>query len=444
MLELFRKSIIEWKPPHIENEEIENICQIREGFLHAEQDYFLIFKTEPYIDAYYIQYSCNEDLSAQNIKRFTFHEDYIWSYDDELVFEDKCVKNERIFYDGGVIDRIFEYYSKKYPDWKLKRYYTKSMRVLEHIYHCMRKGSAKEMLYKAGLDEFAANIDMMDEINLMSRKPSDIYGGISMRTLRALNCREGSALLATEYNRKFIKELQSKYPVIFDKKLNNAQCKYLNYLIEGDLTVGEVGRLFEARKSELAYMWAPAQYDLFIWREEQSKATVSEMEDIAVIDPIYSNYIKKLNVGDSVENRKRIKELRFYLLGQRKEYDREFKRSNRKRDPEWQERNNGYVVRYPQTINDFCREAIYMSNCLMTYVDAYIKNDTTILFMREDDNYNEPFITIEIFNNTLMQAYHRFNTDCSPEEAKWILDYCDRHGIYKGYFKFDNSVDELG
>ena len=180
------------------------------------------------------------------------------------------------------------------------------MRVLEHIYHCMRKGSAKEMLYKAGLDEFAANIDMMDEINLMSRKPSDIYGGISMRTLRALNCREGSALLATEYNSKFIKELQSKYPVIYDNKLNNAQCKYLNYLIEGDLTVGEVGRLFEARKSELAYMWAPAQYDIFIWREEQSKATVSEMEDIAVIDPIYSNYIKKLNVGDSVENRKRI------------------------------------------------------------------------------------------------------------------------------------------
>jgi hypothetical protein len=80
----------------------------------------------------------------------------------------------------------------------------------------------------------------------------------------------------------------------------------------------------------------------------------------------------------------------------------------------------------------------------MTYVDAYIKNDTTILFMREDDNYNEPFITIEIFNNTLMQAYHRFNTDCSPEEAKWILDYCNRHGIYKGDFKFDNSVDELG
>ena len=79
----------------------------------------------------------------------------------------------------------------------------------------------------------------------------------------------------------------------------------------------------------------------------------------------------------------------------------------------------------------------------MTYVDAYINNDTIILFMREADNFNVPFITIEIFGNMLMQAYHRFNQDCSPEEAEWILSYCSRHGIDRGNFKFDDNVDEL-
>ena len=95
------------------------------------------------------------------------------------------------------------------------------------------------------------------------------------------------------------------------------------------------------------------------------------------------------------------------------------------------------------TINDFCREAVYMCNCLLTYVDAYIENDTTILFMRKTDAFNAPFITIEIFENKLMQAYHRFNEDCTLEEAEWIRDYCDRHKISRGKFKFNNDIDEL-
>ena len=42
-----------------------------------------------------------------------------------------------------------------------------------------------------------------------------------------------------------------------------------------------------------------------------------------------------------------------------------------------------------------------------------------------------------------MQAYHRFNEDCTQEEAEWILKYCDRHGIRRGNFKFNNDIDEL-
>ena len=117
----------------------------------------------------------------------------------------------------------------RYPDWKLNRYYTKPFRLLEHIYHCMRKGSTKEMLYKAGLDELAANVEELDEFDLLASKPSDIYEGVSIRTLRALNCREGSVLLSSVYNRKFLKELQMKFPEIFKEKLNNAQCSYLNH-----------------------------------------------------------------------------------------------------------------------------------------------------------------------------------------------------------------------
>lgn len=42
-----------------------------------------------------------------------------------------------------------------------------------------------------------------------------------------------------------------------------------------------------------------------------------------------------------------------------------------------------------------------------------------------------------------MQAYHRFNEDCTPEEADWILSYCKRRGIKTDKFMFDSEIDEL-
>ena len=38
---------------------------------------------------------------------------------------------------------------------------------------------------------------------------------------------------------------------------------------------------------------------------------------------------------------------------------------------------------------------------------------------------------------------YRFNEDCTAEEAEWILNYCYRHGIKTGNFKFNRDVDEL-
>ena len=115
---------------------------------------------------------------------------------------------------------------------------------------------------------------------------------------------------------------------------------------------------------------------------------------------------------------------------------------NGKPDDEWYELA-GSEYSNPQTIHDFCREAIYMQNCLISYVEALIKNDTTILFMRRADDVNQPFITIEIYHGELMQAYHRFNKDCTPDEAAWILAYCERHGIKANRYQFNAAVDEL-
>ncbi len=261
-----------------------------------------------------------------------------------------------------------------------------------------------------------------------------------MKVLRSRNCNDGAALVNTTERRAFLKELNQKFPDAFAEKLNDAQCRYLGFLIKGQLTVGETGRLFTARKTALNNVYTKSMFEIFIAKERRDREINRRCSLYGNIDLIYEEYIR--NVPDP-EDDHNLNQLDYFLGYKKEEYDKAVRRANRKRDPSWEERGDTYYVRYPQTINDFCRESIYMRNCLLTYVDATIKNDTTILFMRKADDVNTPFITIEIFKGELMQAYHRFNKDCTEEEAAWITEYCRRHGIKTGKFAFDADVDEL-
>ena len=431
-----------WQPPKLTSEVLAEYCKQATTGDYSERDFLVIFKTEPYIDTLLVHINSRNTSEPVYRKRFTFQNGFVWDSETERIFVDRCLNNPRCGYAYTKLDDIYSIYSNKYPDWKLNKYYTKPFRLLDHIYHCMRKNTAKEMLYKAGLDELAANIEDMDEIDLLSSRPSDIYEGVSMRTLRALNCREGATLLSLSYNRKFLKDLQVKFPEIFRESLNDAQCSYLNHLITGDLTVGEVGRLFKARRLKLLLIWNDSQYKMFLLREKSKKQARDTIKELSEIDSVYSKNLD-VDMESTAVVDYRISQLKVYLLAQRVEYDKMIRRSNRRRESSWQERGKGFIVRYPQTINDFCREAVYMNNCLLTYVDAIINGDTTILFVRREDDVNTPFITMEIFGNELMQAYHRFNQDCTPQEAKWIREYCKRHGIGCSKFRFDNTVDEL-
>lgn len=443
MLDFLNENISLWTPEPLPEEKIEELYQSVRPNPGEEAEWLIIFRVDPYIDSLYVHYSFRSNEKPIKIKRFTFQEDYRWSYADENYFSQHCLNNLHLKYTFDALDKIYRHYDEKYPDWKLNRYYTKPIRLLDHIYNCMKKNTAKEMLYKAQLDNLASYIDDLDEINMLAKKPSELYDGLSIKILRALNCREGSILLSVKEKRDFLKKLQSAFPDIFKTPLNDAQCRYLRYLIDGDLTYGEAGRLFNSRRMDLMMIWNDSQYEIFMVKEKDQESARKAQTQLGKIDPIYEKYLPDVRNNLLWEMSDSIWELENYLLIEREEYDKKIRRSNRKREYDWQERKYGYVVRYPQTINDFCREAVYMSNCLLTFVEAFIKNDTTILFMRRPEDVNTPFITMEIYQGELMQAYHRFNDDCTEEEAEWIREYCKRHSIGTNKFHFNAEIDVL-
>ena len=433
MLEIDKK-ISNWSPPVITEEYVDEAYSGIVVHNYNTYDWIHFIRTDPYIDILYfkVRDKVNEDYEAY---RFVFHEGYYWDLSWENEFEQQCIKSDYpILFKSSEMDHIFEYYSSRFPGWHLKRYRMHSERLLDHIYHCIKKNTIKELLYKAGVDELAVRAPKPHEVNLLASSPSEIYDGVPNRVIRAINTECGAELLSQEKYREFLKKLNSKYPEVFKEPLNDAQCRYLMRLKDGDLTWDEIYRLFVSSKKRLACYWNRSQFIRFLCREEANKALYGRAKDLIVIDSFYEKYIPKVD-------REQLAELVNYLLDNRDKLDKAIRRANRKRPEKWQERDSLYVVRYPQTVNDFCKEALYMSNCLMTYLEAFIENETDILFLRKADDANVPFITMEIYKDRLWQAYHRFNKDCTPEEAEWIRAYCRRHGIDHENYAFDWDID---
>ena len=427
MLDLIVRRNSIWTPPETDDKGISLLCEAQE----IEGCHLIIKNIEPYVDAIYVQKRDANDLPIT--KRFVFHEGFYWNHDDEAFFVEYCVNNPNLMLNLARFEDIYEYYNNLHPEWHLKRYYTKPVRLLDHIHHCQMKYTAKEMLYKAGLDELAAHFDEMDEYDMLATSLKDIYEGLSARTLRALNCRVGATLVADHDMRVFLKGIQNHFNDAFKDKLNDASCSYLLWLKKRDLTYEEAGRLLLASKSRLAQMWAPTQYRDYLLLEKNKL----EMEKMAIllgdIDGIFMDYLRDKSVDDGDKNL-----LKQLLIEKRSEYDRKLRASNRKRPADWQERDHGYVVRFPQTVSDFCREAAYNRHCLMGYIYAVMENESTVLFMRKADDVNRPFITLEVYENKLVQARHKYNYECSHEEDMWIIEYCKRHGI-----DFDEYLDSL-
>lgn len=283
--------------------------------------------------------------------------------------------------------------------------------------------NAKDLLNKNGLDKLADQIEDIDELNILANEPSEIYDGLPMEVLRSINCHYGSALVNSKYNRLFLKKLYEKYPLLFPDKINSTQCIYLEHMINVNLSVDEVERLFSSKNVEFS-----KSFNCNILMDDESfmrKFTLI-CNELAAVDPIYEEFILTASFEEYSDV---IARLGVYLLRERKQYDEAIRISNKKRSPEWQECSQDYCVRYPQDINDFCREAIYSQDILLYYVNSIIRNETDILFIRKTKDMDRPFIALEIENNCFRQAFHRFERECNPEEVMWIRNYCDRHMI---------------
>lgn len=96
-----------------------------------------------------------------------------------------------------------------------------------------------------------------------------------------------------------------------------------------------------------------------------------------------------------------------------KEYD-EGVAATSKKYKKYNYQNNKYFIRTAKSSDELVDESIDMHNCVRTYIEAIAKGKTCVLFLRKVSDPSKSFVTVELRNKTIIQAfaYNNSQIDC--------------------------------
>lgn len=79
--------------------------------------------------------------------------------------------------------------------------------------------------------------------------------------------------------------------------------------------------------------------------------------------------------------------------------------------------------------NEISEEGSNNSNCVASYAKSVADGKTNILFLRKKSDIEKSWVTLEVNNNTLVQAYGTFDADLTDIQQQLLYTWCTSRGI---------------
>lgn len=359
-------------------------------------------------------------LDGEDLIRFPISETDIWDLEMEQKFDSYCC-SESVYFAGCSSKKIYNRYMKK-SGLNLSGSKVYGKVLIAHIYHAMHQTGPAEFLFKAGIDYIALHWNEYENINLMASNAVELFEGLNMRTLRSINSKAGYELLCKEESRNLLRSLQKSYSWIFDKKLTYSQVEYLLEVFQKEVIIDEIAAEYKK------------QMNLF------RKGMVDTEE-------YYNDYLECMNMERSIERlikvrangndknwaswcryRSKIRGIYKCLYLNPKQWD-DFLCIQAKENSDLEYSDDRYVIFSPRSKLEFCEEALQQNNCVMEYINEVISHETKILFLRRKSQPYKSFITIEIWNECILQALTKYNKEPDDEVKKWSGMYAEKHHL---------------
>ena len=90
---------------------------------------------------------------------------------------------------------------------------------------------------------------------------------------------------------------------------------------------------------------------------------------------------------------------------------------------QYQFKKHGMLIKVPQTSDDIVAEGQALHHCVNSYVERVAKKQCSILFLREKEQPDKPFYTIEIRKEEVVQVRGFDNCDPSPKVRRFIEEW---------------------
>lgn len=88
-----------------------------------------------------------------------------------------------------------------------------------------------------------------------------------------------------------------------------------------------------------------------------------------------------------------------------------------------------FSIILPQKSNDVRKEGSILKHCVASYVDRITKGQTCILFCREKEDVDEPYVTVEVKNNAITQAYGYQDSKPTIEALKFLAKWAKKKNL---------------
>jgi hypothetical protein len=380
---------------------------------HACVFFFMRFEDEePYIEIYI--WERKKQLEAE-YTRFIIREGMCLSekLEQKLLF---YTKHARLTGYSEQLEALYYLVNEYFPQWHYTGYKPSQIsQAVEHIYFASHHSGPREILYKADLGNIAYNLEKFESYNALGTTPQDILGyNAPIKLLRIINQRPFLEYCCDSKAIKRCVDVYAHYSGFIAKSLPTiGQWLYLEGLyVRGMVDKEDFSRklydLLDDVNGDLTFS-RQIVFKYFDIIELRNKTGISQKRSFPEVSEIEDELIALENVSDPklIE----LSDKRVQNNAHSFEYS-----------------DDRYAVVFPKTLLDIHKEATALKNCLDSFIALHAYGNSTILFVREKDNPDKPFVAIEVVAGRINQAYKACNNPPDPEVLSFLYKYARIRG----------------
>lgn len=82
-----------------------------------------------------------------------------------------------------------------------------------------------------------------------------------------------------------------------------------------------------------------------------------------------------------------------------------------------------FTIIIPKKTSDLVREGNLLRHCVASYIERVASGKTTVVFLREKNRINEPFYTIEVMGEEIVQVKGFANKNANNDIKEFVSEW---------------------